>query len=232
MKKKLWSQSIARASLLGHETETMNPSIAAKSLLGRDVVTRATRKLFRYGRRRAYRGNPLPALIGALGSLGGLGKRFKAPSEKRAAAIAPAIIAAANSGNLTAARGLIERAAWPMIAKEWDVWKAAAAQLAPKMRAAVTKYAELIPAASQRNPEEFAASIAASPVQLAQIEGQEREERATRGAAAERRAARDEEAAERREGRLTELGAAGLQALAGRGRRPARRRRRRTPRLY
>lgn len=67
---KLWNQSLARKSLLGGDT--MNPSIAAKSLLGKTVVARASRKLKSYGRRRSHRGNPLPALAGVLGGLKGL----------------------------------------------------------------------------------------------------------------------------------------------------------------
>ena len=225
--KKLWNQSIARKSLIGGET--MNPSLAARSLLIRDVVTRASRKLRTYRPRRFFKGNPVPALVGVLGSglLGGLGKRFRAPSDKRAAGLAPQLVIAANSGNLTAARGLIERAALPMNMKEHQVWLAAAGQLAPKVRAAVTKYAELIPAADQGGPEQFAASVQAQPVSLTQIEAQQAEELAAakreRGAAAAGRAA----VTARREANLTAIGTAGLTALARGGRRPLSRRRRR-----
>ncbi len=65
---RLWSQSIARHSLLGERT--MNPSIAARSLLGRKIVAKAVRALKRVGRRRLHRSNPLPAITGILG--GGL----------------------------------------------------------------------------------------------------------------------------------------------------------------
>lgn len=209
--------------------DTSNPTMAARFILGRFAGRKATGLIQRYrrGRRSAYKGNPaIAALAGVLGGLD-LGKRFKAPSFKRAAAMAPAIVAAANAGNLTAARGLIERAALPMNAKEHAVWAAAAGQLAPKIRAAVTMYAALVPAADQAGPEQFAASLVASPVQLTELETQAREERAARGAAGAAKAARAEAAAERREARFTELGAAGLTALARGGRRPARRRKRR-----
>ncbi len=152
----------------------MNPSIAAKSLLGRDVVARAVRKLKKYRPRKFHRGNPTLASVASIvpgggligGILGGLGGRFKKPSEVRAAALAPAIVQAANAGNLTAARGLIERAARPMIAKESAVWKAAAAQLSAAIVNAVHKNIASIPQADQSGPEQFAQSVMASAYQL------------------------------------------------------------------
>lgn len=173
MKKKLWNQSRARESLLGHETDTMNPSIAARSLLGEKRTRAAERKRAKY-RRKFHKGNPTLATAASLvpgggilsGILGGLSGRFKKPSEARAAAIAPAIIQAANAGNLTAARGLIERAALPMKVAESAVWKAALAQVTPNIVAEVKKHLASIPQANQSNPEAFAQSVAASPVQL------------------------------------------------------------------
>lgn len=139
-------------------------------MLGRRTVRRAKAKLKRRGRKRAHRGNPLPAVVGVLSGLGGLagklGGRFRQPSEKRAAGLAPQIVSAANAGNLTAAAGLIERAAKPMIAKESAVWKAAAAQLSPDIIAAVHANASRIPKADQSNPEAFAQSVMANPVQV------------------------------------------------------------------
>jgi len=178
-------------------------------------------------RRPFYRGNPVPALVAGLASklVGGL---FKAPSEKRAAKVAPAVILAANAGNLTAVAGLLERAAKPMRPKESLVWKLAAAQLSARVKKAAMDYATLIPPADQSNPENFAASVLAQPVSLAELEAQAKEARAAAGSAAERRAARAAAASDIQAGRLTELGVAGLQALAGRGRRPATRRRRRS----
>jgi hypothetical protein len=193
--------------------------------LGNRAVRRAKAKLKRGGRRRAHRGNPLPAVVGLLGGLGSLGGRFRAPSEARAGKLAPSLVTAANGGNLTAAAGLIERAKRPMKAKESTVWRLAAAQLAPKIVKAVHDYATLIPAADQSNPENFAASVMASAVSLGDIEAQAREARAAAGSAAEKRAARAAAQSEATSTRLTQLGVAGLQALAGRGRRPARRRR-------
>jgi hypothetical protein len=176
VKKKLWNQSIARHSLLGHETETMNPSIAARSLLGETRSRLAEKKRRKY-KRSFHRGNPALAtaaslvpgggiVSGILGGLSGLGGRFKKPSEVRAAALAPAIVQSANAGNLTAARGLLERAALPMIAKEHAVWQSAAAQLAPNIVAAVKQHMKEIPAADQKSPEAFAQSVTASPVQV------------------------------------------------------------------
>lgn len=69
-KARIWSQSIARKHLLGQGS--MNPSIAARSLLGERAVRKTERILRRAGRRRTHRGNPLPALTGVLGGLGGL----------------------------------------------------------------------------------------------------------------------------------------------------------------
>jgi len=151
------------------ERPTNNPTMAARFIIGRGKVAQS--RLKQYARRvvkaRRYKGNPSLAGLASVvpgggllgGLLGGLGGRFKKPSEVRAAAVAPQIVAAANAGNLMAARGLIERAAKPMIAKESAVWKAAAAQLAPNTVAAVKKNAASIPQADQSNPEAFAASV-------------------------------------------------------------------------
>lgn len=169
-KANLWSQSIARRSLVGKE-RTHNPSPAAYSLIGKKKVKRAKKKLRKLGKKRAHKGNPLPAVVGLLGGAGGLlgklGGRFRQPSEKRAAGLAPQIVASANSGNLTAAAGLIERAARPMIAKEAAVWKAAAAQLSPAIIAQVHANVDRIPKADQSNPEAFANSVLSSPVTAA-----------------------------------------------------------------
>jgi len=73
-KARVWSQSIARRTLLGEESQ--NPSLAARSLLGPRAVRRAehvTRRMF--GRRRRSPGNPLPAFASVLGGLGGFGRK-------------------------------------------------------------------------------------------------------------------------------------------------------------
>lgn len=167
---RIWSQSVARRSLIGSE-RTHNPSPAAASMLGKRRIKKAKAKLKRRGKKRAHRGNPLPAVVGVLagakGLLGKLGGRFRAPSEVRAARVAESVVQAANAGNLTAAAGLIERAAKPMIAKEHAVWVAAAARLSPAIVAAVKKNAKSIPAADQSGPEQFAASVLGNPVQAA-----------------------------------------------------------------
>jgi hypothetical protein len=53
-----------------------------------------------------------------------------------------------------------------MIAKEHLVWAAAAAQLSPEIVMAVKAHMKSIPAADQSGPEQFAASVLASPVHL------------------------------------------------------------------
>lgn len=161
----IWSSGVARRSMMGNE-RTHNPSPAAHSLLGKRRVKRAKAKLKRLGRKRAHKGNPLPALVGVLGSgvLGGLGKRFRQPSEVRAAKVVESVVQAANQGNLTAAAGLIERAAKPMIAKEHLVWAQAASRLSPDVVASVKANAKRIPAADQSDPEKFAASVLGNPV--------------------------------------------------------------------
>jgi hypothetical protein len=69
-------QSFARRQLLG--TDSHNPSLAAKFLLGRGRVSKAKRFLARrLGRRPFFKDNPVPALVGALAGLGGITKRLK-----------------------------------------------------------------------------------------------------------------------------------------------------------
>lgn len=167
----IWSRGYARAAILGSE-RTMNPSAAALSIIKKHFGAKRARQAVKkasYGRRPFHRGNPLPAAVIAASSIVKklLGGRFKKPSEVRAAALAPSIVAAANGGNLTAALGLLARAERPMKVAESNVWKAAAAQLAPNVVAAARKQAASIPAADQAGPEQFAQSVLASPVQLA-----------------------------------------------------------------
>jgi hypothetical protein len=225
---RIWSQSVARRKLSGQKSH--NPTLAATALLRAGLGKRRTRRAIQRAgfRRRFHKGNPAPAIVAALASkIPGIGNIFKKPSEVRAKAVAPAVIQAANAGNLVAARGLIDRAAKPMIAKEKSVWTAALAQLSAKIRGAVMKYADLIPAADQGNPESFAASVlSAPPVDLGELE--ERAAEAARETKAERAAAAATARAERRAtlGTIADVGVAGLQAFAGRGRRPRSRRRR------
>lgn len=166
---RIWSSSVARRSLMGNE-RTNNPTPAAARLLGKKRVRRAKKVLKRRGRKRAHRGNPLPAVVGLLGGAGGLlgklGGRFRAPSEVRARRVVESVVQAANAGNLTAAAGLIERATSNIvgIAKERAVWIEAANRLSPAIIAAVKANVKNIPKANQRNPEEFAASVLGNPV--------------------------------------------------------------------
>lgn len=128
---KLWQRGLARASLMGREP-TFNPSPAAASLLRLGVRAPtmwsqgAARR--RLTRKRTRTHNPLPAALAALSSkvpfLGGLGRVFKTPSEKRAAAVAPQAIQSATAGNLTAAKMIHERTLFG-IEKERAVWRAA-----------------------------------------------------------------------------------------------------------
>ncbi len=221
--KQLWNQSVARESLLGHQTRTMNPSIAARSLLGRRVTEGAFRRL--RGRRRFYRENPAPALVAAIaGKIGG--RLFKVPSEQKAAKVAGAAVSSAVNGNLTAAKMIFDRQTIG-IAKERAIWVAAWGQVPKSIKDAVKKYSEIIPGVDQSRPELAVQSALARAVDLNDIKQQEREQ--LEAVKAERRGAAASAAAasERREARFTELGAAGLQALARGGRRRGTRRRRR-----
>lgn len=227
----IWSAGVARRSMMGHE-RTHNPSPAATFLLKRGFgakrVARVTAKLNRT-RRRFFKGNPLPALVGGelLGHIPGLKNLFKKRSDEIARGLAPAIVLAANNGNLVAARALIERAALPMNVKEHQVWAQAAGQLSAKIVAAVKKYADKIPQADQTNPAAFAASLQTA-VNLQDIVA---EEAAAAGATKAERAAIAAQARADRQQLTTTLGGvaeAGLTALARRSvrRRPTRRRRR------
>jgi hypothetical protein len=150
---------------MGNE-RTNNPTPAAAAMLGKKRVARAKRTLKRKGIKKRHKGNPLPAVVALAGGLlGKLGGRFRKPSEARAAAVAPSIVQAANSGNLTAARGLIERAAKPMKVAESVVWKAAAAQLSADIIKQVAANSKSIPQADQSSPEAFAQSVLASAYQ-------------------------------------------------------------------
>lgn len=230
----IWSQSVARRSMMGHE-RTHNPSPAAAFLLekryGKKGLARAVAFL-KKRRRSAYRGNPVAALAAPvaesiIGHIPGLKNLLKKHSEDIARGLAPSIVASANAGNLTAARGLLERAAIPMIVKEHAVWAAAAQQLSPKIVAAVKKYADQIPQASQANPAAFAQSLTPE-VSLQQIEAEAASHTAAQKA--EAAAARRQTVLERQAtlGTVAGVATAGLQALARRSvrRSPQRRRRR------
>lgn len=72
----VWSAGVARRALQPN-VRTGNPTLAAAAMLGKGKVARATRVLKRKGRKRAHRGNPLPAVVGVLGGLSSLAGRFK-----------------------------------------------------------------------------------------------------------------------------------------------------------
>lgn len=226
---RIWSQSQARASLMGRE-RTHNPSPAAASIIRQAIGKRKTKaavKFHRKLRRRFFRGNPAPAAVIAVASkIPGLGGVFKTPSEKRAGKVAGSLVASAVSGNLTAAKAIEERQEIG-IQKERTVWRSAWAQVPAKIKKQLKQYAELVPGVDHSSPESAADSALSRAVDVNELE--EAAEQAAREVREQRAAGARETAAarERRESRFTELGVAGLQAFAGRGRRPRTRRRKR-----
>ncbi|MGH2374810.1 MAG: hypothetical protein ACRDIC_15260 [bacterium] len=110
---KVWTQSIARRVLLRQESQ--NPSIAASSLFKR--ATLQTVRRFARRRRPFHRGNPAPALVGAItGGLPKIGQRVdpKKHAQRRAAIDQQAALAM--TGSEVAAENLARIAqglAWP-----------------------------------------------------------------------------------------------------------------------
>lgn len=102
---RIWSQSTARRALMGYE-RTNNPTPSAARLLGKARVKRAERVLKRKGKKRAHRGNPLPAVAGLAGGLlgGKLANRLKSPEQRHAerVAVADALAARAALGDAAA----------------------------------------------------------------------------------------------------------------------------------
>lgn len=226
---RLWSQSSARRSIMGTE-RTHNPSPAASSLLklgiGKRRLKKATGRLTRF-RRRFHRGNPAPAAVLAVAAkIPGLKSILKTPSEKRAAKVAGSLVAAAVSGNLTAAKAIEERQEIG-IQKERTVWRSAWSQVPKKIKDQLKKYAELVPGVDHTNPESAAQSALSRAVDVNELE------EAAEEAAREVREARAASARETRASRervlstVADVGVAGLQAFAGRGRRRSTRRKRR-----
>lgn len=229
----IWSQSVARRALMGGE-RTHNPSPAAfftlQKSFGKRRLLRGIRKVNRL-RRSFHRGNPLPAVLGLAGGLAGkLGGRFKTPSERRAAGPAQALVDAAVKGNLTAAKAIAERTEIG-IQKERAVWRKAFTQIPPNIVELVKKYNEQIPGVDHSTPEAARDSALARAVDGLALEAQAQAEQkaagAARAGAASARAAAAAARQERREAQLAGVAQAGLTALAGRGRRPAQRRRKR-----
>lgn len=234
MDARIWSQGIARRSLLGEPSK--NPTLAAAMLLrrgfGRKRVARAVKALSRV-RRRFHRGNPLPAAAAlAAASKLGLGGLFKTPSEKRAGKVVGAVVASAVNGNLTAAKAILERTEIG-ISKERAVWRSAWAQVPQKVKTLLKQYGELVPGVDHTNPETAAETALSRAVDANELERAAEEEAAQlkseRAAAARERAA----AGERREARLLDVGGQIGAAILGRGRsrrRRTTRRRRSSPR--
>ncbi len=226
----LWNSNPARRYLVGAE-RTANPTPAAAFLLGKRLgrARKAARGIpaFRLRRRRTT-SNPLPAVAAVLASkLGGLGGRFRAPSEKRAAGAATQLVAAAVAGNLTAAKTIAERVQIG-IAKERAVWRRALAQVPARILQLVQRYAAEIPGADQSSPEAAAESAIARAVDASALEAQSAAARGAISSAAARRAAQAEAKQARREELLAGVGGQIGSALLGRGRSLRRRPRRRT----
>lgn len=222
----LWSRGAARSHLMGHE-KTSNPTPAAVALLGKKKTARVKAALARRIRKSAHRGNPLPAVVGILGSLGGLGGRFKSPSEKRAAGAAGTMVNAAVNGNLTAAKAIAERTEIG-IQKERAVWRKALAQIPPQIIALVKKYLDKIPGVDHSTPESAAETALSRAIDGHALEeaavGAQKEAAAARTAAAREVTARGE----RREALFAGVAGQIGQGLLSRGRslrRPTRRRR-------
>ena len=196
----VWSQGIARAVILRGGGRTMNPTLPASYLLGARTVRRATTRLARLGRRRAHRGNPIPALASILGGL-----KLGGPDAKKMAARAAAvdkIALKANTGDVAALESLqriSQGIEWP------GGW--------PQLQQHATQHLELVTAKLER----------IHATKLAQL-SEQREAASASAARQERREARFTEGAV---GVAGGLGQAAI-ALSRRGslRRPVRRRRR------
>lgn len=69
----IYNQGAARRFLLGQPST--NPTIAGRFLMG-EKRTKSAERTYAKHKRKAHRNNPAPALIAALGSLGGIAKRI------------------------------------------------------------------------------------------------------------------------------------------------------------
>lgn len=76
----VWNAGVARKALRP-ATRTGNPTLAAAAMLGKRTVARAARRAVGKRGRRAFRGNPLPAVAGLLG--GALGGVFGGGAKKQ-----------------------------------------------------------------------------------------------------------------------------------------------------
>lgn len=106
-------------------------------------------------------------VVYAASFVGGLSKRLKTPSEKRAAKIVPQILTAANTGNMNAVAILDVRRSIG-ISKERAVWSAAYNQINPailaKYAAQRDKVIASIPPGANANPESAAEWALNTPV--------------------------------------------------------------------
>lgn len=105
----------------------------------------------------------LPAAF-ALGAIGGLSKRFRTPSDKRAKRVLGGVVSAALDGNLVAIKVLAERRYNPPtgIASERAVWQSGYNQVAsqrPDLIAAYEKAKPGLPKIDHSSPEAAAAAV-------------------------------------------------------------------------
>lgn len=84
---------------MGGKARTMNPTPAASFLLGKLKVARAQAVLRRKGKKRAHRGNPLPAVAGILGGLPHIGRSQDPKKQQQRAAAVNALAAKAMTGD-------------------------------------------------------------------------------------------------------------------------------------
>jgi len=114
----LWSQSIARRSMMGHE-RTNNPTPAAAAMLGKKRVAKAVKIAKSKGRKRRHRGNPSAAEVGSLVPIPGagvvgsiIGSIFGGahPKDKQRFAIADGLAHRAALGDKQALNDLMEYA--------------------------------------------------------------------------------------------------------------------------
>jgi hypothetical protein len=112
----VWNQGVARRAIMGGRAVTMNPTPAASFLIGKRVVARAKQVLRRKGKKRAFRGNPLPAVAGLLGGLPHLGRSQDPTKQRQRATAVNAVAAKAMTGDEKAVEQLTRIASgleWP-----------------------------------------------------------------------------------------------------------------------
>jgi hypothetical protein len=107
------------------------------------------------------RDNPVPVAAALTGGklLGGLARRFRAPSERRASGPSQQLVASANAGNATAATAIYYRQSVG-IEKERAVWRAAFQQLTPDMQLVGQRFSRQLLALTDHSTPESAVRTA------------------------------------------------------------------------